>query len=46
MIVINISLNEFLYLINDKDKPKDNNFSYEVIYENDILKPWKLVLKK
>ena len=25
---------------------KDNNHSYEVIYENDILKPWKLILKK
>ena len=25
---------------------KNNNFSYEVIYENDILKPWKLLLKK
>ena len=23
-----------------------NNYSYEVIYENDILKPWKLILKK
>jgi len=25
---------------------KNNNDSYEVIYENDILKPWKLILKK
>ena len=25
MRVINISLNEFLYFINDQDKPKDNN---------------------
>ena len=25
---------------------KKNNYSYEVIYENDILKPWKLILKK
>ena len=25
---------------------KNNNFAYEVIYENDILKPWKLILKK
>ena len=25
---------------------KNNNYSYEVIYENDILKPWKLILKK
>ena len=24
----------------------NNNNSYEVIYENDILKPWKLILKK
>ena len=23
-----------------------NNDSYEVIYENDILNPWKLILKK
>ena len=27
-------------------KIKNNNDSYEVIYENDILKPWKLILKK
>ena len=25
---------------------KNNNYSYEVIYENDILKPWILLLKK
>ena len=25
---------------------KNNNYSYEVIYKNDILKPWKLILKK
>ena len=25
---------------------KNNNYSYEVIYANDILKPWKLLLKK
>lgn len=25
---------------------KNNNYSYEIIYENDILKPWKLLLKK
>ena len=25
---------------------KNNNNSYEVVYENDILKPWKLILKK
>ena len=25
---------------------KNNYYSYEVIYENDILKPWKLILKK
>ena len=25
---------------------KNNNSLYEVIYENDILKPWKLILKK
>ena len=23
-----------------------NNNSYEVIYENDVLNPWKLILKK
>jgi len=28
-------------------KTKNNNYdSYEVIYENDILNPWKLILKK
>jgi 4-amino-4-deoxy-L-arabinose transferase-like glycosyltransferase len=25
---------------------KNNHYSYEVIYENNILKPWKLILKK
>ena len=25
---------------------KENNYDYEIIYENDILKPWKLILKK
>ena len=25
---------------------KSNNFDYEVIYENDILDPWKLIIKK
>ncbi|KGG00487.1 MULTISPECIES: ArnT family glycosyltransferase [Prochlorococcus] len=24
----------------------NNNYSYEVIYENDVLNPWKLILKK
>ncbi len=30
----------------DFKKIKNNVYSYEVIYENDILKPWKLILKK
>ena len=25
---------------------KNNNHSYEVIYEDDILNPWKLIIKK
>jgi hypothetical protein len=25
---------------------KNNNSNYEVIYENDILEPWKLILRK
>ena len=25
---------------------KKNNYNYEVIYENDILNPWKLIIKK
>jgi len=25
---------------------KNNGYSYEVIYENDVLNPWKLILKK
>ena len=29
----------------DLKKINNNNFSYEVIYENDTLKPWKLILK-
>ena len=24
----------------------DKDYSFEVIYENDILKPWKLILKR
>ena len=27
-------------------KIKKNNYNYEVIYENDILHPWKLIIKK
>ena len=27
-------------------KNKKNNYPYEVIYENDILNPWKLIIKK
>mgnify|MGYP001192564023 CR=1 FL=1 len=27
-------------------KIKNNNYEYEVIYENDILNPWKLIIKK
>ena len=30
----------------DLKKIKNNVYSFEVIYENDILKPWKLILKK
>jgi len=25
---------------------KNNDDSYEVIYENDVLNPWKLIFKK
>ena len=25
---------------------KNNNPDYEIIYENDVLQPWKLILKK
>ena len=25
---------------------KNDNYSYEIIYENDILNPWKLIIKK
>ncbi len=25
---------------------KNNNYAYDVIYENDILNPWKLIIKK
>ena len=31
---------------NDLKKIKNNNYNYEVLYENDILNPWKLILKK
>ena len=30
----------------DLKKIKNNDYSFEVIYENDILEPWKLILKK
>ena len=30
---------------NDFKEIKNNNYSYEVIYENDILNPWKLIKK-
>ena len=30
----------------DLKKIKNNDYSFEVIYENEILKPWKLILKK
>ncbi len=29
-----------------KETIKNNNHAYEVIYENDILNPWKLIMKK
>ena len=29
-----------------KKEIKKSNYTYEVIYENNILKPWKLILKK
>ena len=29
----------------DLKKINNNDFSFEVIYENDTLKPWKLILK-
>ena len=30
----------------DLKKIKNNFYTYEVIYENDTLNPWKLILKK
>jgi len=30
----------------DLETIKNNDYSYEVIYENDVLNPWKLILKK
>ena len=30
----------------DFKKIKNNSFSYEVIYNSDVLSPWKLILKK
>ncbi len=36
---------ELAWFTEDK-KIKENNFSYEVIYENEILSPWKLIIKK
>jgi len=31
---------------NDLKKIKNNNYTYEVLYENEILNPWKLIIKK
>ena len=25
---------------------KNNNYAYEIVYEDDILNPWKLIIKK
>ena len=30
----------------DLKKIKNNEYSFELIYENDILQPWKLILKR
>ena len=40
-----LNKSELAWTTESKDR-KSNNYSYEVIYENDILKPWKLILKK
>jgi len=40
-----LTKSELVWTTNLK-KIKNNNNSYEVIYENDILNPWKLVIKK
>ncbi|MBO6971565.1 MAG: glycosyltransferase family 39 protein [Prochlorococcus marinus CUG1431] len=40
-----LNKSELAWSTNSKET-KNNNNSYEVIYENDILKPWKLILKK
>ena len=37
---------ELAWTTSESKEIKNNNNSYEVIYENDILKPWKLILKK
>ena len=44
--IIDNSWKEFFCFMNDQDSPKNNNYAYEVIYENDILNPWKLIIKK
>jgi len=38
--------NSELVWTTDLTKINNNDFSYEVIYENDVLNPWKLILKK
>ncbi len=40
-----LNKSELAWTTESKDR-KSNNYSYEVIYENDILKPWKLISKK
>ena len=37
---------ELAWTTTESKEITNNNNSYEVIYENDILKPWKLILKK
>ena len=43
--IVKLNQSELAWTIDHK-KIKNNDYSLEVIYEDNILKPWKLILKK
>ena len=43
--ISNLKSKEFVWTTNSKDKEFDN-YTYEIVYENENLSPWKLIQKK
>ena len=41
-----LNKSELAWTTTDLKTIKNNDDSFEVIYENDVLNPWKLILKK